>query len=607
MTGPEKPRNPAEMKRRLGIDRLVLQIHASSFPVDPDEDLGRGTPYSKKADKILEFAARLGFDTIQIGPMGLTERGNASPYNATIFSRNPMCLSLARLLDGGRISRNCADEIRAASKNTTNINRYVAAYDAYRRLSSRVCARADGKNRASAQRYLEANASWLVPDALYDVLCAEHGSSYWGDWGRTDRGRFDQQLFDPPAGMQRAAAERLGALRAQHARTIEDYALIQSMLAEEQRAFHCRMKDSGLDLLGDLQIGLSARDIWSRKSLFLENYRMGAPPSRTNPAGQPWGYRVFDPGQFGEHRNPGPVLQFVNAWLSRMMEECDGIRIDHPHGWIDPWVYRSDDRDEFRAVAAGARLFSSPDEPGHPYLRTYSVVSKDRIDRNELPYADGRVHALSEEHVTRYALLFDAIIRRVPKDGRDARTIVCEILSTLPFPVERVLKRYGLGRFRVAQKLSLSNPSDVYRIEKSQPEDWVMMSTHDTAGIWQLAEQWCAGSAAGGWGRYLAPQLVPESGRARFAAECAAAPGNLVHALFAALLACRARHVLVFFPDLFGMTDRYNLPGEVQENNWMLRVPSGFEKLYEERCARGRAIDIRKCFDMALEARESAG
>ncbi len=592
-----------EIKRFLGIDRLVLQVHASSFPMNENEDLGRGTPYGQAAEKLLAFASRLGFDALQLGPMGLTERGNPSPYNAAIFSRNPMDLPLIRLVEQGRISSDAADAVRAAAQKTDGKNRYAAAYDACEQLAAEVCACAGEDSRASALGHLEANAAWLVPDALYESLCVEHGARWWGDWHRTEQGSLDQRLFDPKAGMEAASEKRLANLRVRYSGTIEDYALIQMLLAEEHRAFRDRLALYKLELFGDLQIGLSPRDTWAWRRLFLEGYRMGAPPSRTNPEGQPWDYTVFDPRKFGTQQAPGPVLQFIRAWLSRMMEECDGIRVDHPHGWIDPWVYQTGDPDAYRAVRSGARLFSSPDETGHPHLRPYAIASANQIDRNELPHADGRVRSLTESQVTRYATLFDAIMRQASPSGSKAGNVVCEVLSTLPFPVDCVLKRYGLGRFRVAQKIRIDDPSDVYRIETARPEDWVTLGTHDTAGIWQLAAEWCAGADTAGWGRYLAAQLVPESRRSSFSAECSASPGNLVHALFTALLASRSRNVLVFFPDLFGMTERYNRPGEVNDENWMLRIPDNFGKLYEERCARGEALDIRRCFKTALQAR----
>jgi 4-alpha-glucanotransferase len=591
------------MKRQLGIDRLVLQVHAASFPTDEDGDLGRGSPYSRSAEKLIAFAARLGFDAIQLGPQGLTERSNPSPYNATLFSRNPLDLSLTRLVNQGRVSSAAAAAIRNRARGAAKRGRYATAFDAYRQLANEVCARAGSLERASARRFLGANASWVIPDALYDVLCAEHGAEWWGNWGRTRQGIFDQRLFDPIVGQERKAAERLCFLRSRFAREIEDYALIQELLAAEQQAFRVRLAGFGLALFGDLQVGLSVRDMWVWRRLFRNDYLMGCPPSRTNPEGQPWGYGVFDPVQIGTIDEPGPVLQFVHAWMSKMAGECNGLRIDHPHGWIDPWVYRSDDPDVYHAVRNGARLFSSPEDAAHPHLGEFAIARADQIDADAAPYADHRVNALTETQVARYAFLFDWLVGQASARGCGIQNIACEVLSTLPYPVRRVLKRHGLGRFRVAQKIQLNHDSDVYRIEHALAEDWVMMSTHDTASIWQLAEEWCGKTAGAEWGRYLAPRLVSEASQTQFAADCAARPGQLVHALFAALLASRARHVLVFFPDLFGMRDRYNLPGVVNDENWMLRIPADFERLYFERCLRSEALDIHKCFALALKAR----
>jgi 4-alpha-glucanotransferase len=248
-------------------------------------------------------------------------------------------------------------------------------------------------------------------------------------------------------------------------------------------------------------------------------------------------------------------------------------------------------------------MFSSPNEPDHAPLRKLAIARENQINWAAMPYADERVTLLTDEQVSRYAILFNAIIRQALDKGCAAQDIACEVLSTLPYPIRHVLDRYGLGRFRVAQKINLDNPSDVYRIEHAHPQDWVMLGTHDTASIWQLAENWCEGRTAADWARYLASLNAPEAERARFVSDCSSRPGELIHSLFAALLASRARHVLIFFPDLFGMTERYNRPGIVQEDNWTLRIPPDFEHRYIERRRCGKALDIRRCLSMAIRAR----
>ena len=589
-----------ELKQSLELDRLVLQIHDASFPSDPDEDLGRGSPYSRGAERFFAWAAGLGFNAIQFAPRGMTGRGNASPYDATLFSRNPLDLPLLRLVEQGRLSRTTWESIRGALPPARDgVVPYTQVFDACRMAVHEIAAIASAADRAAAQEFLTANAAWLVPDALYGILCREHGDDAWHSWNRTDQATFDQRLFDPPAGQEQAAAARLADLRAEYATAIEDYALIQWLLAEEQRALRSRLQKLGLALYGDLQVGLSQHDTWARQRLFLHGYRMGAPPSRTNPLGQPWGYPVLDPAQFGTSQEPGPALAFVRARIGQLLTECDGLRIDHPHGWIDPWVYRADDPDPFHAVQTGARLFSSPDDPRHPALAACAIARPDQIDRAQPLHADGHVNDLDPQQVQRYSILVDEIVAQQATAGRTAQAVACEVLSTLPYPVGRVLAQHGLGRFRVTQKINLADPSDVYRIENARPEDWIMLGTHDTPPVWQLAAQWCLGPEAAAWGQYLAERLVAPSERSGFAAETAASAGKLVNACFAAMLASQARHVVVFFPDLFGITTRYNEPGVVSDANWSLRVPANFQELYEQRHRSGAGLNLERCLQVA--------
>lgn len=595
-------------KQQLHIDRLVLQIHDASFPADPDEDCGRGSPYSRGAERFFAFAARLGFDAIQLGPQGMTPRGNNSPYDGTMFSRNPLSLPLARLVDQGRLSRSTLDVLRVREvAGTPQRPPDSRIFDNYQRATSEIAASADVQDRIAAREFLSENEGWLVPDALYGALCEEHNASWWGSWHQTSQGEFDQRLFNPLPADRSAAKRRLAELRWQYARRIDDYALIQWLLHQEHQSLRTRLKSLNLALLGDLQVGLSPQDTWARQSLFLRNYHMGAPPSRTNPEGQPWGYSVVDPDQLGTLDCPGPALQFLQMRLLKLVPSYDGLRIDHPHGWVDPWVYDSADSAPFHAVQHGARLYSSPNESDHPQLRAYAIVRPDQIDESEPRHGDHRVRTLDESQVARYSLLLDAVVSQARAGGWLCSTIPCEVLSTLPYPIQRVLERHGLGRFRVLQKAGLDDPADVYRIENARPEDWVMLGTHDTATIWELAGKWCQGSEGDRWGEYLAPILVAAPNRVAMAQQIASSPGELVHAMFTALLASHARHVAIFFPDLFGLTERYNQPGLVSDENWRLRLPADFEQQYAERSRNGSALDVVRCLERACIAREKPG
>src|SRR5262249_1877138 len=81
----------------LGIDRLVLEIQDPSFPGDTDEDVGRGTPYSRGGRRVLAYVPDLRVDGGQLRPQGQPNRGNPSPFASRIFPRDFQSVAIGAL------------------------------------------------------------------------------------------------------------------------------------------------------------------------------------------------------------------------------------------------------------------------------------------------------------------------------------------------------------------------------------------------------------------------------------------------------------------------------------------------------------------------------
>ena len=522
-----------EALRVLGIERLALGVHDANFPGHPDEDIGRGTPNGAGADDFFRFAAELGFDTIQLGPQGETSEYDPSPYNGSIFVRSTLSIALGPLVAEGLLSAETARRWRSPPGDRCDHRHACAAM------------------RAVLDEVLEHRRPTTTPDrwAQFDALSEANGGRDFTEW-------------DPSIPPQQRALERA--------------TLAQELVRAQHDAMRARCGALGLSLYADLQVGWSRRELWAFSHCFKPGYRMGAPPSRTNPEGQAWGYPVLDPARSAD---VGALLDERFALIS---SEYDGVRVDHPHGLVCPWVYRVDDPDTMHAVQNGGRLHESPDEPD---LAASAIARTEQIDRTRLPWDEHRVRALDDEQVTRYAVHLDRLIRRV---GRER--VLCEVLSTMPYPLGRVLERYGLGRFRVTQKASLSDLRDVYRGENARPEDWIMVGNHDTAPIWLVTEGWDGEAHA----RYLEDHLHQPVARD---------PNSLARAKLAELFASPAKNVFVWWGDLLGESDWYNRPGTVADNNWSRRIPPDFRRVYAERCATGVAFDLRLALSTALHAR----
>jgi 4-alpha-glucanotransferase len=599
----------------LGIERLVLGIHDQSFPSDASEDIGRGSPYGRGASELLGFLRGFGFNGIQLGPQGDTTLGNPSPYDGAQMSRSPASLALGSLEDGDDADWRAlaagllAPAVAARPKGPTDRTRHAYAWTTTRGLLAQMYDRfrADrGRYRKLADRlaaFRLTNEAALGADAEYEALSVEHGGDDWRRWPSA----IDRDLWCPLPAADDDVGHRRASLHATRANEIERHFFGQFALAEQHRALRAAAgAEAPVRLYGDLQVGFSHRDLWSRRALFRTDYRMGAPPSRTNPAGQAWGYPVLDPGLYKTREGaPGPVLELMVARVDRMLADFDGIRIDHPHGLVCPWVYDGSDSNPDAAVARGARLFCSPDLPDHPQLAPLAIPTRAQLagDPGIARYADDWVRALDGDQVARYGILFDALMSRVAAAGRQPSDVVCEVLSTLPFPLRRVMERHGLGRFRVTQKADLTRADDVYRSENAAPNDWIMVGNHDTRPIWALAEAWHGTAAESEWAAHLARRLMPrEDLRPRLATWLSADPRHLCHGLFAELFASRAKRVSVFFSDLFGIKQTYNRPGVVSEENWSLRLPPDFAAVYRTRRQAGLALDVPLALALACLA-----
>jgi len=605
----------ADALRALDVRNLTLCVHDASFPGDPDEDVGRGSPCSRGGLRFLRFARALGFTGLQLGPAGQTPPDDPSPYRGAAFPRNTLSIALAPLAEdpewGGLLP---AAVLASAVAERPAGAREHAAHDRALGLHDRALRAAFdtlvAENRPALahlvdeqRRFERANAEWLERYELFEVLQRLYGTRDVRRWDGQAGSGLDGRLWrEGPE-----AAPRRRALRTVDPGTVAFFRFAQFVAHTQRRRFAAAATELGLRLFGDLPIGLSIEDEWCHPDLFLDGYRMGAPPSRTNPEGQAWGYPVFDPHRYLEPTaHPGPVLRFLVARLDQMFAEVGGVRIDHPHGLVCPWVYDASTSDDAKAVQAGARLFESPALPDHPALARFAIVQATQLnpDPRTPRHADDWVIDLEPEQVRSYGVLLDAIIAAARRHGHETDAVVCEVLSTLPTPLARVLDARGLGRFRVTQKAVLSDPHDVYRSENARPEDWVMVGTHDTRPIWQVAEEWRRSGTLRERAEYLAWRLAPRpEEREQLARAFTGEVELLVHAQFADLFASPARNVMVFFPDVFGLRETYNAPGTVGPENWTLRVPPAYADDYRDRLRGDRALNLPLALGMALRAR----
>ncbi len=595
---------------------MMLQIHDASFPAVAGADVGRGTPYGEAGAEFAGFARSLGFTGLQFGPQGQTGRGNPSPYDSTAFSRNFLSISFTALQNDPRFGRLVDEALLEATTARAGggsqlRTRHEVAYDAQLELCVRAHSRyreavaAGVLNPEPVELFVAENRYWLEPDAIFETLTAIHATREWRAWPD----RVDRRLFCPPAEDAAAAERRRVEILRDYGESIDRYMLIQFLAHYQHQVFHELARATGLALYADLQVGLSLRDVWRLQPLFLPGNRLGAPPSRTNAEGQPWGYSILDPERYFEDGDVGTGVGYLGARAEKLFTEFDGVRIDHPQGLVCPWIYRTDDPDPVHAVQNGARLFSSPNLSDHSDLARYALVAAEQLSRDAgvARHADSWVRELSPEQVDRYARLFSVIMDAAARHRLEPRSIACETLSTQPYPLKRVMERFGLGRFRVTQKMNVGNPADVYRTDNAVAPDWVMLGNHDTRPIWARVAEWEAAGELGDRASYLARRLAQPGEADEMRRGLTSNTGMMVQAMFADMLLSKAENVAVFFADLLGMRETYNAPGTVGPENWSLRVPPDYRGRYEADASECRALNIPYACSLALKSPLAGG
>ena len=179
----------ADAKEFLGIKNLAMILHQSSFPVK-DRDLFIGSHINSKALELNKFLKFHGFDSIQLGPPGLTQ---LSPYQSSINSKNYLYTDMekfatdeyANLLTVNDGHDDIAEVIKRVDKDgkyeknsdQTNFNKafYVVdkLYDkAYTNLSAKVKSGDPDALRLNKEflQFKKEQNSWLEKDAVFVLL-----------------------------------------------------------------------------------------------------------------------------------------------------------------------------------------------------------------------------------------------------------------------------------------------------------------------------------------------------------------------------------------------------------------------------------------------------
>lgn len=587
----------------LGKKHMALICHGVSFPALEGENTGFGTYNSNAAKKLFEFVGGI-FNVIQLGPNGKTKSSDPSPYTGTVFSQNPLFVDLKSLTENKWHKLLSAETfnkiVESNPKKGENRAAYSYAIEAYKEAFDVIYKnylKLNDKNfKKEFENFKKENAYWLDTDALYEALSIENNSEYWPKW----KNELDKNLFYKAD--KKEADKRIDEINKKYKDVIEEYKLIQFILAKQGQETKEYTKRNGLKMIADRQVAFSDRDCWAYQSLFLDGWSLGCPPDYFSKDGQAWDFNVMDPEKLfnpdGTLGKGGELLK--KLYLKMFKENPGGVRIDHTVGLIDPWVYKKGCKPK---VSEGAgRLYSSPN---HPELSKYSIISNDDTDPNFKPDEEKWVKNLSDEQIKLYGRMIEKIvIQSAIEAGLDKSAIVAEDLGTLTNPVVKVMEKYGLAGMKLVQFVIATEPDHPYRCKNIVPNSWAMTGTHDNRPIRLWAKDMINTEADTPHVNNLMADLYSEfDGQDMIRHKLYTDDKFLAFSKLVEVFASKAENIQIFFTDFFGLQETYNVPGTSGDKNWSLRIPDNFEEVYYNNLQNFEALNLPLALSYAIKAR----
>ena len=569
----------------LGTQEVAMILHGTCYP-EAEKDLGVGSPYGKVAAQLLPFEMLHGFNSNQLGPVGVIGNAQAiSPYKSTVSTRNYLFLDLQELTTDKYakiLSKEDIDSVFEVSKSTGENYAYskfpdaFANYDycikkAYRNFIDKSCFAFDGalELHKEYKDYKEKNASSLYKEALFNVLAKTYGTDDFEKWDELDANLLTRLAKKDPE-----ASVRYKKIINRSKEDFDTYIFGQFLLDKQIKENTKFRKSIGFKYISDLLVGFSKADEWANQDLFLKNYRMGCPYGGKNNGPQDWDIPVLDPNKlFNEDGTLGPSGKLLKRKMNSALENFDNVRIDHALGLVDPYIY---DKNTVHLVDG--------------------AVDRNRFVGGNISY----LHFIDPKGNYK-RVLNEIIIPTLEEHGIDKNYPVWEDLCTDTPTFNYVYKEKN--------KLPGITQLEYMRAEESQdPDDWGLVGSHDSPPALKMIEKdWIRSHHA--WNVfYLAGFLNSNPHRAQyrdeFCKQIDANPKDRVKAKFAELfLTCKK--IQISFDDFFGIDKVYNVGGSENSTNWKLRLNKDYEDSYYKNLASENptALNMPEILKMAVQAK----
>lgn len=564
----------------LGTEEVAMIVHGTSYP-EKAQDLGVGSPYGKAAAKFIPFEILHGFNSNQLGPIGvIRDAQHISPYKSTVSTRNYLFTDLNDLTTDKYANVLSQSDIDSMIDYTDDNGKDYAysdfpeAFSNYKylmKIANKNFKQKLANNDPMAQKLNEEFVQFkkekgvdIYQDSLFDVLTNEYKTMDFNKWSELDKNLIQELKNQNPK-----AIDRYKKITTRSKDDFETYIFGQFILDKQIKENTKLRKDLNFKYISDLLVGFSKSDEWSHQDLFLKNWRMGC-PNGGEYGPQLWNIPVLDPKKlFNDDGSLGDAGLYMKKKLDASLDNFENVRIDHALGLIDPYIYdkNSVNGNDFSHFRANNISYMPDIDPDGSYKKVLNKI----------------------------------ILPTLAEHGIDKDYPVWEDLCTDTQTFNEI--------YHEKNHLPGITQLEYMRAENSQDDgDWGLVGSHDSDPATKMIKKdWVKDHDA--WNIfYLAGFLNSNPKRAKyrdsFCKQIAENDSDRIKAKFAELfLTCKK--IQISFADFFGIDKTYNEGGKENDTNWKLRLNKDYEDSYYKNLSSERptALNMPEILKIAVQAK----
>ena len=577
----------------LGTEEVAMIVHGTCFPESKIRDLGVGSPYGAVAAQFIPFKKLHGFNSDQLGPVGvIRDAQNFSPYKSTISTRNYLFIDFEELRKdeyANILTEKDIDPIFSTQKNDDKNYAYSNFSEAF--ANAKYCLKLAHKNfkdKLATQKKSTTNTNInlinlkeefdnfknqkgavVYKDALFDVLTDINKTNDFNKWSEPDK-----NLITLLEKRDEKAIERYKKIIHRSKDDYEAYIFGQFLIDKQIKKNTKLRKDLGYKYINDFLVGFSNSDYWANQELFLKDYKMGCPYGGRRNGPQTWNIPVLDPNKlFNQDDSIGPAGKYLKKKLDDALENFDNVRIDHVLGLVDPYIYDEKSVEKFDEKI-NMYKFKGNNISQMPHIDPEGNYKK-VLSRIILP-------TLEEHGLTKNSPIWEDLVCET------------EVFKNI-YHNEHNLP--GITQLEYMRGEHISNP-----------ENWGLIGSHDSIPATEMIKRdWTKNSDS--WNIfYLAGLLNSNPARAQkrnaYCEKIANNDSERIKAKFAELfLTCKK--IQISFADFFGINKIYNVGGSENTTNWKLRLNQDYEDTYYKNLASENptALNMPEILKIAVQAK----